>query len=91
MDYAPNWYLLLYSSRVLRLHVFFVINKIFDYLYKKNLYITVHLHVISFLGLHDTVFDVDHDNERAQAQGFEANGFNFDGADAAGVDYALNR
>ncbi|KAG6639017.1 starch synthase 3, chloroplastic/amyloplastic [Carya illinoinensis] len=42
-------------------------------------------------GLHDTVFDVDHDNERAQAQGLEANGFNFDGADAAGVDYALNR
>ncbi|KAK6124494.1 hypothetical protein DH2020_041775 [Rehmannia glutinosa] len=34
-------------------------------------------------GLYDTVFDVDHDNERAQACGLEPNGFNFDGADAA--------
>lgn len=42
-------------------------------------------------GLYDTVFDVDHDKERAQAQGLEPNGFNFDGADAGGVDYALNR
>ncbi|XP_056159768.1 starch synthase 3, chloroplastic/amyloplastic isoform X2 [Syzygium oleosum] len=42
-------------------------------------------------GLYDTVFDVDHDKERAQAQGLEPNGFNFDGADSAGVDYALNR
>lgn len=42
-------------------------------------------------GLYDTVFDVDHDNERAQARGLEPNGFNFDGADPAGVDYALNR
>ncbi|XP_059438596.1 starch synthase 3, chloroplastic/amyloplastic [Corylus avellana] len=42
-------------------------------------------------GLYDTVFDVDHDKERAQAHGLEPNGFNFDGADAAGVDYALNR
>ncbi|KAL9146664.1 hypothetical protein ABFS82_13G124900 [Erythranthe guttata] len=42
-------------------------------------------------GLHDTVFDVDHDLERAQACGLEPNGFNFDGADGAGVDYALNR
>ncbi|CAA3018196.1 starch synthase 3, chloroplastic amyloplastic [Olea europaea subsp. europaea] len=42
-------------------------------------------------GLYDTVFDVDHDKERAQACGLEPNGFNFDGADAAGVDYALNR
>ncbi|XP_024018639.1 starch synthase 3, chloroplastic/amyloplastic [Morus notabilis] len=42
-------------------------------------------------GLYDTVFDVDHDKERAQAQGLEPNGFNFDGADNAGVDYALNR
>ncbi|KAL2524061.1 Starch synthase 3 [Abeliophyllum distichum] len=42
-------------------------------------------------GLHDTVFDVDHDKERAQACDLEPNGFNFDGADAAGVDYALNR
>ncbi|KAL5578838.1 hypothetical protein UlMin_011280 [Ulmus minor] len=42
-------------------------------------------------GLYDTVFDVDHDKERAEAQGLEPNGFCFDGADAAGVDYALNR
>ncbi|GER44929.1 starch synthase [Striga asiatica] len=42
-------------------------------------------------GLYDTVFDVDHDKERAQACGLEPNGFSFDGADAAGVDYALNR
>ncbi|XP_065879868.1 starch synthase 3, chloroplastic/amyloplastic [Euphorbia lathyris] len=42
-------------------------------------------------GLYDTVFDVDHDKERAQAHGIEPNGFSFDGADAAGVDYALNR
>ncbi|KAK4761137.1 hypothetical protein SAY87_006030 [Trapa incisa] len=42
-------------------------------------------------GLYDTVFDVDHDKVRAQAQGLEPNGFNFDGADSAGVDYALNR
>ncbi|XP_044496171.1 starch synthase 3, chloroplastic/amyloplastic-like [Mangifera indica] len=42
-------------------------------------------------GLYDSVFDVDHDKERAAAQGLEPNGFNFDGADTAGVDYALNR
>ncbi|KAF5742166.1 starch synthase 3 chloroplastic/amyloplastic isoform X1 [Tripterygium wilfordii] len=42
-------------------------------------------------GLYDTVFDVDHDKERAEAQGIEPNGFNFDGVDAGGVDYALNR
>ncbi|XP_047164111.1 starch synthase 3, chloroplastic/amyloplastic-like [Vigna umbellata] len=42
-------------------------------------------------GLYDTVFDVDHDKDRARAQGVEPNGFNFDGSDAAGVDYALNR
>ncbi|PIN08580.1 Starch synthase [Handroanthus impetiginosus] len=42
-------------------------------------------------GLYDTVFEVDHDKERAEASGLEPNGFNFDGADAAGVDYALNR
>lgn len=47
--------------------------------------------MISFVGLYDTVFDVDHDKERAQAQGLEPNGFNFDGADSAGIDYALNR
>lgn len=43
------------------------------------------------VGLYDTVFDVDHDKERADAQGVEPNGFSFDGPDAAGVDYALNR
>lgn len=42
-------------------------------------------------GLYDTVFDVDHDKERAQALDLEPNGFTFDGADSAGVDYALNR
>nr|XP_016481796.1 PREDICTED: soluble starch synthase 3, chloroplastic/amyloplastic-like [Nicotiana tabacum] len=42
-------------------------------------------------GLYDTVFDVDRDKERAQQCGLELNGFSFDGADAAGVDYALNR
>lgn len=47
--------------------------------------------IFTSAGLYDTVFDVDHDKERAQAQGLEPNGFNFDGADAGGVDYALNR
>ncbi|KAL2339188.1 hypothetical protein Fmac_013634 [Flemingia macrophylla] len=42
-------------------------------------------------GLCDTVFDVEHDRDRSQAQGLEPNGFNFDGSDAKGVDYALNR
>ncbi|KAI3966739.1 hypothetical protein MKW92_038736 [Papaver armeniacum] len=42
-------------------------------------------------GLYDTVFDVDHDKERAEAAGYGPNGFSFDGADIAGVDYALNR
>ncbi|KAJ6397126.1 hypothetical protein OIU77_022047 [Salix suchowensis] len=42
-------------------------------------------------GLVDTVLDVDHDKEKAKAQGLEPNGFSFDGADSAGVDYALNR
>ncbi|XP_031486594.1 starch synthase 3, chloroplastic/amyloplastic [Nymphaea colorata] len=42
-------------------------------------------------GLNDTVFDVEHDKERAKAQGLEPNGFNFEGADTAGIDYALNR
>lgn len=45
----------------------------------------------NFAGLYDTVFDVDHDKDRAQSQGLEPNGFSFDGADAGGVDYALNR
>ncbi|KAI4964010.1 hypothetical protein ZWY2020_008488 [Hordeum vulgare] len=42
-------------------------------------------------GLHDTVFDVDNDKERARSLGLEPNGFSFDGADSNGVDYALNR
>ncbi|XP_039061596.1 starch synthase 3, chloroplastic/amyloplastic-like [Hibiscus syriacus] len=35
-------------------------------------------------GLYDTVFDVDNDKARAEAQGLEPNGFNFDGADCGG-------
>ena len=42
-------------------------------------------------GLNDTVFDVDHDEERAAAQGMQVNGFSFEGMDAPGMDYALNR
>lgn len=42
-------------------------------------------------GLHDTVFDVDNDKDRARSLGLEPNGFSFDGADSNGVDYALNR
>ncbi|CAN6229614.1 unnamed protein product [Urochloa humidicola] len=42
-------------------------------------------------GLYDTVFDVDNDKDRAQAQGLEPNGFSFEGADSSGVDYALDR
>ena len=42
-------------------------------------------------GLNDTVFDVDDDVERAENAGMEPNGFSFVGADAAGLDYALNR
>ena len=37
------------------------------------------------------VFDVDHDEERAAAVGKEVNGFSFEGMDAEGMDYALNR
>lgn len=55
------------------------------------MYLTAHFQFISSVGLYDTVFDVDHDKESAEAQGLEPNGFNFDGADTAGVDYALNR
>uniref|UniRef100_A0A0D9X573 starch synthase n=1 Tax=Leersia perrieri TaxID=77586 RepID=A0A0D9X573_9ORYZ len=33
-------------------------------------------------GLYDTVFDVDHDKDRARVQGLEPNGFSFDGADS---------
>ena len=42
-------------------------------------------------GLNDTVFDVDDDSERAAAAGYVPNGFSFEGMDAAGIDYALNR
>ncbi|GBG67829.1 hypothetical protein CBR_g950 [Chara braunii] len=42
-------------------------------------------------GLVDTVFDVDHDKDRAQHEGLEPNGFSFEGTDAGGLDYALNR
>lgn len=42
-------------------------------------------------GLADTVFDVDDDEAKAAAAGMEVNGFSFDGADSAGMDYALNR
>ena len=42
-------------------------------------------------GLADTVFDIDDDVERAAACGMQVNGYSFDGADAAGMDYALNR
>lgn len=37
------------------------------------------------------MFDVDHDAERAAALGVEVNGFSFEGMDAPGMDYALNR
>lgn len=55
------------------------------------MYLTKHFQFISPVGLYDTVFDVDHDKERAQGLDLEPNGFSFDGADSAGVDYALNR
>jgi len=42
-------------------------------------------------GLNDSVFDVDHDEDRARENGLQPNGFNFEGADTAGMDYALNR
>ena len=42
-------------------------------------------------GLNDTVYDVDTDEARARARGLEPNGFNFEGADEQGMDYALNR
>ena len=42
-------------------------------------------------GLNDTVFDVDDDVARAAANGMVPNGYNFEGTDPAGIDYALNR
>jgi starch synthase len=65
----------------------------------KNLYTPMVFHLVLTLkgvlsiiaGLYDTVFDVDNDKDRAQAQGLEPNGFSFEGADTNGVDYALGR
>ena len=51
----------------------------------------VNVNILLCLGLNDTVFDVDHDKDRALYNGLEPNGFSFDGTDAPGVDYALNR
>lgn len=42
-------------------------------------------------GLADTVFDCDHDVERAAAAGLEPNGFSFEGQDNASIEYALSR
>ncbi|KAG2438870.1 hypothetical protein HYH02_010668 [Chlamydomonas schloesseri] len=42
-------------------------------------------------GLVDTVYDVDHDEDRARLKGMDTNGFSFEGTDFAGMDYALNR
>ncbi|GMH33457.1 hypothetical protein BSKO_01291 [Bryopsis sp. KO-2023] len=42
-------------------------------------------------GLSDTVIDVDNDEERAASTGMVTNGFSFEGADADGMDYGLNR
>ena len=42
-------------------------------------------------GLNDTVFDMDHDKDRAAWAGYEVNGFSFEGTDEGGCDYALDR
>ena len=44
-------------------------------------------------GLNDTVFDIDHDADRAEHSGIEGgpNGFVFEGTDNGALDYALNR
>ena len=42
-------------------------------------------------GLADTVMDYDDDAEKAESLGMDVNGFSFDGSDAGGIDYALNR
>jgi len=42
-------------------------------------------------GLADTVFDLDHDFDRAADAGMITNGFVFESTDTAGLDYALNR
>jgi starch synthase len=38
-----------------------------------------------------TVFDVDHNRERAQREGLQLNGYSFEWTDASAVDYAMNR
>lgn len=59
------------------------------------LFVAIMLHclkpVFCIAGLYDTVFDVDHDKDRARSHGLEPNGFSFDGADSNSVDYGLNR
>mmetsp|Transcript_11318 Transcript_11318/g.37237 ORF Transcript_11318/g.37237 Transcript_11318/m.37237 type:complete len:110 (-) Transcript_11318:64-393(-) len=42
-------------------------------------------------GLNDTVFDVQDDVGRAEQFGLTPNGFQFEGTDEGGIDYALNR
>jgi len=42
-------------------------------------------------GLNDTVFDIDHDQDRAAWAGYEPNGFTFEGTDEEACDYAVNR
>ncbi|CAM6097771.1 unnamed protein product [Calypogeia fissa] len=42
-------------------------------------------------GLYDTIFDVDHDQDRARDHGTETNGFSFAAPDGTGLDYAMNR
>jgi starch synthase len=43
-------------------------------------------------GLADTVFDVDHDAQRARAAGHDGtNGYAFDGTDAPALEYGLDR
>ena len=52
----------------------------------------VHIPVVRRTGgLNDSVFDVEHDQERAADCGKQVNGFNFEGTDTGGLDYALNR
>lgn len=72
------------------LHFHLIPEKMLNLSEVRIIWVTIRI-FLCVLGLNDTVFDVDHDKERAKAQGLEPNGFNFDGADDAGVDYALNR
>jgi len=62
----------------------------------KKIFDKQHLPLLTYIfhncvGLYDTVFDVDDDKDRAHAEYLKPNGFSFDGANAPGVDYALNR